>query len=137
MGAIRSTENKTERLLRSALHKRGLRFRKYDRRLPGHPDIVFPGARVVVFVDGDYWHGRVLQEQGLMALKRSIRKRASHSYWLAKFQRNFARDREATAGLRNAGWHVLRLWESDVKRDIEANSARIFREVQRRKAQAL
>src|SRR6202023_2421361 len=69
MSAIRSTDNRTERLLRSALHRRGLRFRKYVSDVPGRPEIVFRREHVAVFVDGDYWHCRVLQERGLSAFR--------------------------------------------------------------------
>lgn len=132
MSAIRSTENSTERALRSALHRLGLRFRKYSNTLPGRPDIVFPIQRVAVFVDGDYWHARVLQERGLGAFRATVRKKNTRSYWLAKLQRNVERDRAATQALRRDGWLVLRLWESDAKRDLARAAARIARAVRRR-----
>lgn len=117
MSAIRSGENKTEVALRKALHRLGLRYRKYAANLPGRPDIVFPTERVAVFVDGDYWHGRLLREQGLDALRERI-KTPQKDYWLGKFQRRVARDDYVTATLEAAGWTVLRFWEGDIKKDV-------------------
>jgi DNA mismatch endonuclease, patch repair protein len=117
MGSIRSTNNKTETALRKKLHAMGLRYRKYARGLPGKPDIVFPAQRVVVFVDGDYWHGRILRENGYEALKERVRR--NPDYWLEKFQRNVARDDDVKEKLERLGWIVLRFWESDVRKNLE------------------
>ncbi|MYJ10672.1 MAG: very short patch repair endonuclease, partial [Gemmatimonadetes bacterium] len=118
MSAIRSTGGKTEVALRSLLHRRGLRFRKNYAKLIGKPDIVFPGARVAVFIDGDYWHARVLREKGPEALYARI-KTANRDYWIDKFTRRVKRDDEVTAVLQEDGWTVLRFWESDVRGDLE------------------
>ncbi|HTF40876.1 MAG TPA: very short patch repair endonuclease [Propionibacteriaceae bacterium] len=132
MSAIRATENRTERALRSALHRLGLRYRKYATSLPGRPDIVFPVQKVAVFVDGDYWHARVLQERGLRAFRATVKKKETRTYWLAKLRRNAERDHAVTLTLRKAGWLVVRLWESDAKRDVPKAAARIARAVRRR-----
>lgn len=121
MAAIRSKENRTERALRQVLHRRGFRFRKYCRYLPGTPDIVFPSERVAVFIDGDYWHGRILRERGEVALLVSI-KNPNVDYWANKFLRNVSRDDAATLALTRNGWQVLRYWESDVKRNLEGTA---------------
>lgn len=118
MSAIRSTGGKTEVALRSLLHRRGLRFRKNYAKLIGEPDIVFLGARVAVFIDGDYWHARVLRERGPEALYDRI-KTANRDYWIDKFTKRVKRDDEVTAALEEDGWTVLRFWESDVRGDIE------------------
>ncbi|GLC26348.1 very short patch repair endonuclease [Roseisolibacter agri] len=131
MAAVRSTNNAAEVALRKALHRLGLRYRLYDSALPGRPDIVFASARVAVFVDGDYWHGRVLVEQGSRAFRRSIGP-TNRAYWLVKIRRNVARDAEHAAVLRAAGWRVIRLWEKDVKADVERYAHRIARIVRRR-----
>ena len=57
MSRVKGKDTGLERVVRSELHKRGLRFRKHVKGLPGKPDIVFVSARVVVFLDGDFWHG--------------------------------------------------------------------------------
>lgn len=85
----------------------------------GKPDIVFPRARVAVFVDGDYWHARVLREKGPGALEDQF-KTANRPYWVRKLTRNMNRDDHVTDALEREGWTVLRFWESDVGADLEA-----------------
>ncbi len=131
MSAIRSTGGKAEVALRSLLHRRGLRFRKNDPRLVGKPDIVFPRARVTVFVDGDYWHARVLREKGPAALQRRL-KTPNRAYWIAKFGRRMQRDDDVTATLQAAGWIVVRMWESDVRRDPQQAANEVEAVVRRR-----
>jgi DNA mismatch endonuclease (patch repair protein) len=112
MRANRKKDTAHEVLLRRALWRLGLRYRKHVAGLPGHPDLVFARARVVIFCDGDFWHGRDwdrLQEQ--------LRRRHNAAYWLAKIGRNRERDRHNTALLEAQGWMVLRFWETDVKKD--------------------
>ncbi|MDE2664209.1 MAG: very short patch repair endonuclease [Gemmatimonadota bacterium] len=121
MSAIRSTGGKTEVALRSILHRRGLRFRKNYPKLLGRPDIVFIGARVAVFIDGDYWHARVLRERGPEALEAQL-KTSNQAYWIDKFTKRVVRDDHVTATLQNEGWTVLRLWESDVRADLDRSA---------------
>ena len=116
MSAIRSRDNQTERSLRSLLHARGLRFRLHPKAIVGKPDLVFPRERVALFVDGDFWHARLLREEGMHALRTRM-KAADTDYWLTKFARRIARDDEVTATLRSSGWVVLRFWESELKAD--------------------
>jgi len=92
-----------------------LRYRKNVKTLPGKPDIVFGRARVAVFCDGDFWHGRNWKE-----LKSKLRQGTNAEYWLAKIESNIERDRLNTALLEADGWSVLRLWETDIKRDPQA-----------------
>ena len=132
MSAIRSTENRTELALRRLLHAGGLRYRKNVRSLPGRPDIVFPSARVVVFIDGDYWHGRILVEEGAAALRRHFTK-PQQGYWVSKITRNAQRDAEVTEALIEEGWCVLRFWESDTKRNIRKVANMIRRRVLNRR----
>src|SRR5262249_34915412 len=79
--------------------------------LPGCPDIVFPKRRVAVFCDGDFWHGRDLENR-----LAKLAKGHNANYWLAKITRNVARDVKNNLALKAAGWVVLRLWETDVLR---------------------
>jgi DNA mismatch endonuclease, patch repair protein len=108
MQANHRTETRPERLLRSALHARGYRFRK-DRRVQAggrwvRPDIVFGTVRVAVFVDGCFWHRCPIH---------SKRPRKNAAYWQVKFARNVARDEADAAALADAGWAVVRVWEHD------------------------
>lgn len=94
--------------LRSALHRRGRRFRKdLPLRVPGRvvrPDITFPRARLAVFVDGCFWHSCPVH---------GSQPRANTDYWRPKLARNVARDRAVDAALTAAGWRVLRAWEHE------------------------
>jgi DNA mismatch endonuclease (patch repair protein) len=104
--------------LRGSLHRAGYRFRKNVKRLIGTPDIVFPQERVAVFVDGDYWHARILKEIGIDALRQSL-KTANREFWVAKLRRNHERDLFVTNELEQIGWLVVRLWESDIKKNVD------------------
>jgi DNA mismatch endonuclease (patch repair protein) len=134
MSAIRSKENRTESALRRVLHGLGLRYRKYGKQLAGRPDIVFSASRVAVFIDGDYWHARELVEGNGAELRRRLRRLSpeARSYWATKFKRRVARDREITELLKSDGWIVVRLWESDVRGDLEKAARRIAAQVRRR-----
>jgi DNA mismatch endonuclease (patch repair protein) len=127
MLANRRRDSRPERRLRSALHAGGLRFRvDLPIRVPGrrliHPDVVFTRARVVVFVDGCFWHG--CPEHGRPP-------RTNSTYWSAKIAINQTRDREQTIALQEAGWIVVRVWEHEdpaaaavaVRRVLETQAA--------------
>ena len=113
-----------ELVLRRELWRAGLRFKKNIETMPGKPDIVFPSARVIVFCDGDFWHGR-----NWPSLKRKLAVGTNATYWRAKIASNMKRDRLHTASLEREGWAVLRLWESDIKRDPFAAAARVRQKV--------
>jgi DNA mismatch endonuclease, patch repair protein len=136
MAAVRSRDTQCELSLRRALWGRGLRYRLNPRRarglpLVGRPDIVFPSARVIVFVDGDFWHGRVLREQGLEKLKAAFSP-ARREWWVGKISSTVARDDRITSTLRDQGWNVIRVWESQVRRNLVTVAGRIERVVRRR-----
>lgn len=117
MSRIRSKDTTPERMLRSALHQRGLRFRKHVAALPGSPDIVFTRAKVAVFVNGDFWHGYRFRR----------REARLSDYWRQKIKRNRARDAANFRTLRAAGWRVVRVWEHEVKHDTIGSAERISR----------
>jgi DNA mismatch endonuclease (patch repair protein) len=77
--------------------------------LPGKPDVVFVAAKVAVFCDGDFWHGRHWQD-----LRERLRRGANGTYWIAKIHANRKRDKRVNIELRNTGWRVMRLWEGDI-----------------------
>jgi DNA mismatch endonuclease (patch repair protein) len=109
-----------ELLLRKALWRLGLRYRKHVVGLPGMPDLVFPQARVVVFCDGDFWHGRDWRR-----LRRQLLRRHNANYWIAKIARNRMRDTQNTRILENAGWLVVRVWETDIRKNVSGVSLAI------------
>lgn len=126
-GASRKRDTKPEKLLRSLLWRRGLRFRKDYAALPGRPDIVFTKAKVAVFVDGDFWHGK-----DWPARKAKLAKGNNPDYWIAKIERNMGRDARRTEVLEAAGWRVLRYWESDILAAPSETSGQIAHAVERR-----
>jgi DNA mismatch endonuclease, patch repair protein len=93
-----------EMLIRRQLHRRGLRYMVNDRDLPGRPDIVFPSARVAVFIDGCFWHS--CPDHGVLP-------RNNREWWQAKLTRNVARDREKDAQLDMMGWVTMHVWEHE------------------------
>jgi DNA mismatch endonuclease, patch repair protein len=107
MRAIRRTNTKPEIALRSALHRRGYRFRK-DHRLDldagtrVRPDIAFTARRVAVFVDGCFWHA---------CPQHGRNPTVNEWYWSPKLRRTVERDRAADEALAAAGWQVVRIWE--------------------------
>ena len=109
LAGSQANDTRCEVLLRLALWAMGLRYRKNVRALPGRPDVVFPTERVVVFCDGDFWHGH---HWG--ARRRRLAAGANADYWVAKIRANMLRDRGHTAKLKKLGWTVLRFWESDI-----------------------
>src|SRR4051794_24995408 len=106
MRAVRSRNNRADRLLGRLVWHRGLRYRRYA-PIPGKPDLLFVGARVAVFVDGDFWHARILQEQGEDALANSLTE-VRRDWWIAKLSATAARDKATTRRLTDGGWTVLR-----------------------------
>jgi DNA mismatch endonuclease (patch repair protein) len=121
MQGNRSTDTRPEAVLREALWRMGARYRKNATDLPGKPDLVFLGARLVVFCDGDFWHGRDWN-----SLRRKLQSRANAEYWVKKIQANRERDRLTTAQLRRGGWRVMRVWEGEVLKDPSAVAADII-----------
>ncbi len=106
----RKTDTEPEILLRQALHAKGARFRLHRRLAPGcTPDIVLPGRKVVVFVDGDYWHSCPVHR------RRTPFTGPNATLWADKMVRNQERDRRSTALAEQAGWTVVRIWECVVR----------------------
>ena len=118
--ANRSCDTSHERTLRSLLWRRGLRYRKNVKALPGKPDIVFGLQRVVVFCDGDFWHGRNWTQ-----LAAKLKTGTNAPYWIEKIGANRLRDRRTTEELKRLGWTVLRYWETDIRRDANRIVAEI------------
>ena len=112
MKSIKSEDTKAELLLRKALWHRGYRYYKNYKKLPGKPDIVFLKSRIVVFVDGEFWHGYEWEEN-----KNKIR--SNQEYWIPKIERNMQRDKEINRLLEEAGWTVLRFWSRDVLKRLD------------------
>jgi DNA mismatch endonuclease (patch repair protein) len=119
MSRVKGRDTGLERIVRSELHKRGYRFGKHVKGLPGKPDIVFVSMRVAVFLDGDFWHGYrfPLWKDGLS------------EFWQRKIGETRVRDQKNFAKLRHMGWRVIRVWEHSVERDFDGVIERICKAV--------
>ncbi len=116
MSAVRGTETKIERTLRSHLHRQGFRFRKNVKELAGRPDIVLPKHRCVIFVHGCFWHHH-------KNCKRSKLPSTRRDFWAAKIAANVKRDRNQARSLHNIGWKVLTIWECALRNPAEKERA--------------
>lgn len=123
MRAIRGKETKAEIKFRKALYAAGVRYMKNYKNVPGTPDIAIVHAKIAVFVDGDFWHGRSWRLRGLPNLEAQFPSRTR--YWVNKITRNMARDKSVNRQLRSAGWRVLRFWEKDVLLKTDKCVARV------------
>ncbi|RFB86060.1 very short patch repair endonuclease [Rhizobium leguminosarum bv. trifolii] len=109
MGRVRSKNTKPEMAVRKCAYRLGYRFRLHRTDLPGKPDIVFPGKRKVIFVNGCLWHQH--------NCKRATKPQSNAEFWEAKLKRNVERDAQAVADLQRDGWSVLVIWECETRRD--------------------
>lgn len=106
MSGIRGKNTRPELIVRSYLHRAGLRFRLHA-NLPGKPDLVFPKYRTVVFVHGCFWH----RHQGC---RFTTTPSTNSERWQAKFLQNIQRDSSATRKLRSSGWHAYVIWACEL-----------------------
>jgi len=119
MSLIRAQNTKPEKIVRSILHRMGLRFRLHGKVskksyptgiLPGKPDIILPRYRTVIFVNGCFWH----QHEGC---KRANIPKTNKKYWISKLEKNKARDKKNHKILESLGWNVIVIWECEVKKN--------------------
>ena len=115
MSRIRGKDTKPEIVLRKLLWAAGYRYRLKN-RLPGRPDIIFPGSKLAIFIDGCFWHG---------CPKHAVMPKTNRAFWRRKLYRNMERDREVNQQLRKMGWRVVRLWEHQVDAKPDRCSAMI------------
>ena len=108
MSRIRGKNTKPEILVRRGLHARGFRFRLQDKKLPGRPDIVLPKYGVVIMVNGCFWHGH-------KGCRYAIKPKTNVEFWEAKIARNRHRDEVTNAHLEALGWHVITVWECELR----------------------
>ena len=108
MSHIRSRDTRPETMVRHYLFSRGFRYRKNVRALPGTPDIVLGRYRTVIFVNGCFWHGH----EGCRYFRLP---KTNAGFWQQKIERNQARDARDRMELRRMGWHVIQVWECQLK----------------------
>ena len=108
MAGIGPANTKPEMMLRRGLHAMGWRYRLHDPKLPGRPDMVFPGRKAVILVNGCFWHGHD-------CARGARQPKANAAYWTAKIGRNRVRDAAVRAALEASGWRVVTVWECAIK----------------------
>jgi DNA mismatch endonuclease, patch repair protein len=110
MSRIKGKNTAPERIVRSKLHKLGYRFRLHPKHLPGKPDLVMPKYRMIVFVNGCFWHRH--------HCKYAYTPKTRKDFWEEKFKKNIERDQAVLAKLKSLGWNVLTIWECETFDDI-------------------
>jgi len=119
MGKIKSKNTKPEQKLRKILWALGLKYRLNVKKLPGKPDIYIPRYKLVIFIDGSFWHG-------YNWIEKREKIKSNRNFWVPKIERNIQRDREINQQLQQAGFHVIRFWDHQVKNEMAACVIRIF-----------
>ncbi|WP_250161492.1 very short patch repair endonuclease [Pseudosulfitobacter pseudonitzschiae] len=107
MAGIKGKNTRPELIIRSALHRRGFRFRLHRKDLPGKPDLVFSGRGAVIFVHGCFWHGH---DCHLFRWPKS-----REEFWRGKIGKNMERDRVQYKTLIETGWRIGTVWECALK----------------------
>jgi DNA mismatch endonuclease, patch repair protein len=107
MAAVRNRDTAPERVIRSLLHRMGMRFRLNQSQLPGSPDIVLKRYNTVLFVHGCFWHGHDCP-RGKPPSTRT-------DFWLPKLARNRKRDHDLARSLQRMGWRVMTVWECETR----------------------
>ena len=108
MSRIHGKDTQPEIVVRKYLFSRGLRYRKNDKRLPGHPDIVLPKYKTVVFVNGCFWHGH----EGCRFF---VWPKQNEEFWKHKIITNIERDTTNYQKLKAEGWSVVVVWECELR----------------------
>ena len=111
MSQIKGTNTKPEQLLKKALWQAGVRYKTPKKPLFGKPDISLKKYKLVIFVDGTFWHGYSWEER-----KHTIK--SNREFWIAKIERNMQRDQDVNAYYQSKGWIVLRFWDFEVKGEL-------------------
>lgn len=123
MQHIHSNDTEIELLLRKALWKRGYRYRKNYKELPGKPDIALTKYKIAIFCDGDFFHGKYWED-----LKLRLENSNNSEFWIKKISRNIERDEEINKQLMFMGWTVIRFWGKEIKKNTD-ECIRVIEEV--------
>lgn len=118
MAAIRGKDTSPERLIRRLLHARGFRYRIHGRNLPGHPDIVLPKYRAVIFIHGCFWHGHDCPAFRWPATR--------PDFWQAKIKGNRDRDGRQRDALIADGWRIAVVWECALKGKARRDAGQVI-----------
>ena len=112
MSKVKTKRNKPETLLAKALWHKGYRYYLNNRKLLGTPDITISKFNIVIFIDGEFWHGKDIKEF-------ESRNHNNKEYWLEKIQENIKHDSYVTKKLQQDGWNVIRFWSKDIMQYLD------------------
>ncbi|HAU1150802.1 TPA: DNA mismatch endonuclease Vsr [Legionella pneumophila] len=116
MSSIKGKNTKPELIVRSFLHRQGLRYRLHSKLLPGMPDLVFRKYNAVIFVHGCFWHAH---DDPLC--KSSHLPKSNTLYWQTKIEKNKKRDERNIQMLKELGWRIFIIWECQTKNEKYLN----------------
>lgn len=108
MSQIKGKNTRPEILVRKFLFAKGLRYKLYDKKLPGKPDLVLPKYKKVIFIHGCFWHGHEGCRYFIIPKTRT-------EWWTTKIDKNKSNDMKAITSLLKEGWEVITVWECDLK----------------------
>jgi DNA mismatch endonuclease (patch repair protein) len=116
MSHIRSSDTKPEVFFRKALWKWGIRYWKNVKKLFGKPDIAIKKYKLVIFIDGDFWHGNDWKERHFSSQEELLN--SYSDFWQKKIRRNIERDKEVNEYYQTNSWIILRFWTTDIKNNL-------------------
>lgn len=114
MSRIRGKDTSIEVALRRALWKKGYRYRRNYKALPGSPDICLTKYKLAIFCDSEFFHGKDWE-----VLRPRVEKGNNGEYWAKKIQNNINRDNETDKKLLFLGWTVIHFWGADILKKTE------------------
>ena len=121
MSRIKGKDTKPEETVRKYLFSKGFRYRKNVSTLPGKPDIVLPKYKTCIFVHGCFWH----KHEGC---KYFVWPKSNEEFWKDKLEKNVTRDKNEQAELEKRGWHILIVWECQLKKKNKEQTLRELEE---------
>ena len=125
MSKVKSINTKPEIWVRTFLFSLGFRFRKNDKRYTGTPDLVLPKYKTIIFIHGCFWHGHDCKKGSLPA--------DNADFWREKIAKNKIRDKKNQEILINSGFHVIVIWECELKNKVlrEQRLTRLVEEIKK------
>jgi len=126
MASIHSKNTKPENQLARLLKKNHISFKK-QYLIVGKPDFVIISKKIAIFVDGDFWHGHNWKLRGIKNLKTELS--TYKKYWSNKIQTNIKRDKKVNKILIKSGWKIIRIWESDLKKNPQKILSKILQKI--------
>ena len=121
MSRIRSKNTKPEVQLRKFLWSRGVKgYRIHNKKLPGNPDITFSKKKIAIFIDGCFWHG---------CPKCYVEPKSNCNYWRPKIRNTIERDKRQQKQLELEGWSVIRIWEHEIKSNVQLTGENLIKKI--------